>query len=193
MYELATAEGSLVPGRDIPPGMAGGIPICAGYTCVRSASTRAERFSHDPGMLRTRRERERKRVDSLSPSNSPHNPKILRVDLVDSHGRCKTKRLSPSNSPHEPVILRVDLVGSHGSWKRPRLHHLECDRVTTLRKAYRAGLICAAAVDGVAGRRRRHGCAIHGLLRLWCAVHGLLLRRERLAAVHAAHVGGRRH
>jgi hypothetical protein len=27
----------------------------------------------------------------------------------------------PSNSPHDPMILRVDLVGSHGSWKRPCL------------------------------------------------------------------------
>jgi hypothetical protein len=25
----------------------------------------------------------------------------------------------PSNSPHGPMILRVDLVGSHGRWKRP--------------------------------------------------------------------------
>jgi hypothetical protein len=28
---------------------------------------------------------------------------------------------SPSNSPHDQMILRVDLVGSHGSWRRPRL------------------------------------------------------------------------
>jgi hypothetical protein len=28
---------------------------------------------------------------------------------------------SPSNSPHDHIILRVDLVGSHGRWKRPCL------------------------------------------------------------------------
>jgi hypothetical protein len=27
----------------------------------------------------------------------------------------------PSNSPHDPMMLRVDLVGSHGRWKRPCL------------------------------------------------------------------------
>ena len=27
----------------------------------------------------------------------------------------------PSNSPHDPMILRVDLVGSHGRWRRPCL------------------------------------------------------------------------
>jgi hypothetical protein len=27
----------------------------------------------------------------------------------------------PSNSPHDPMVLRVDLVGSHGRWKRPCL------------------------------------------------------------------------
>ena len=36
---------------------------------------------------------------------------------VGSHGRWKR----PSNSPHDPMVLRVELVGSHGRWKRPCL------------------------------------------------------------------------
>jgi hypothetical protein len=44
---------------------------------------------------------------------------ILRVDLVDSHGRWKHPL--PSNSPHDDMILRVDLVGSHGRWTGPCL------------------------------------------------------------------------
>jgi hypothetical protein len=36
---------------------------------------------------------------------------------------------SPSNSPHDQMILRVDLVDSHGRWKRPCLQTApECDR-----------------------------------------------------------------
>jgi ABC-type multidrug transport system fused ATPase/permease subunit len=40
---------------------------------------------------------------------------------------------SPSNSPHDHLILRVDLVGSHGRWKRPRLQTGQRQRIAIAR------------------------------------------------------------
>jgi hypothetical protein len=42
--------------------------------------------------------RERERVETPLPSNSPHDHMILRVDLVDSHGRWKRPCLQTAHS-----------------------------------------------------------------------------------------------
>jgi hypothetical protein len=42
---------------------------------------------------------------------------ILRVDRVGSTREAETPL--HSNSPHDQMILRVELVDSHGRWKRP--------------------------------------------------------------------------
>jgi hypothetical protein len=44
---------------------------------------------------------------------------LLRVDLLDSHGRWKRPCLQTAHI--DQMLLRVDLVDSHGRWKRPCL------------------------------------------------------------------------
>jgi hypothetical protein len=55
-------------------------------------------------------------VETPLPSNSPHDPMILRGDLVGSHGTWKRPCLQTDH-----MILRVDLVDSRGTWKCPCL------------------------------------------------------------------------